>query len=118
MGIAPISGDLIENTIQTYEKKNAFGSSCDFKEKKARTIKSLCKIWSKENLKITDDEWDQLDITNFKQTGQQSNIIFMTFSNPDDVSKLTSRANNIPKEYSDNPPCLVPFIPLEAKRKI
>merc|ERR1711867_111949 len=72
------------------------------------------------NLKIENNEWYEIyaNIVEITQCSNSSSIIFLKASNNDTITKITSKAYNIPNDKdNDNPPRLIQYIPIQAKER-
>ena len=101
--------------MKKMEKRGVFKKEEDFQVRKARTIKSIVKTWANKNLKISDSEWDLIKVEQIKQTSINSSVIFIKCKTTEDISRITSKVSNLPKEYSEDPPRLIPFVPIQFK---
>ena len=110
IGISPIKPDSIEKTLITMEKKGYFDQNMDYATKKASTIKSMVKAWTLKNLKMTDTEWNEIQLQEIRQVSTTSDIIFLKFSSPEQTSKITAKARNLPADSNPDSPRLVTYV--------
>ena len=115
IGFSPITPTDIESTMDRMAKRGLFEKNENNFQRKARTIKSLVKSWAHKNLGIKNDEWDKINVVNIKQTSETSSVIFLTCKTMDDITMITSKVHNLPKEYSDDQPRVVPWVPIQGK---
>ena len=64
---------------------------------------------------MEDDKWNELNMMKIVQT-ENGYIVFMIFYTIDDVTKLTSKAKNLPKSKGENDPCFVMYVDPHAKK--
>ena len=104
VGFAPFSNAHIDKVTRHLSKKGLLKATESFENRRQRTIKSLVKSWAYTNLKMSDREWDSIQVESVYQTqSEESNIIFLKCTTSDDAAKITSRAHNLPK--STGPDC-------------
>ena len=115
IGIAPITNLSIFNEIKMCEQNNKISKGNNFNEKKEIVIKHMVQQWTKNNLEITDEEWDNIEIIEVRQQSTDSDIIYLKCTNTDEIAKITSKAHNLNKNSDENPPRLVQFVPYEAR---
>ena len=75
----------------------------------------MVKSWAHKNLGINNDEWNKINVVNIKQMSETSSVIFITCKTMHDITMITSKVHNLPKEYSDDQPRIVPWIPIQGK---
>lgn len=117
IGFSPIKPDEIENLIKIMDKKKAFNNEDNYQTKKSITIKSMIKSWSKKHLKMTEEEWNEINVTEIKQVSLSSNIIFIKCSSSDEISKITSKAKNLPSDNLADSPRLVTFVHKQSQSR-
>ena len=63
VGIAPISKKHVLAVCESMTKKGILKRSEDHDTRVQRTIKSLVKTWTKKNLQIKEDDWNNIKVT-------------------------------------------------------
>ena len=74
-----------------------------------RTTKSLVKTWTKKNLQMNYNDWDDLKILKITPSNhEEADLVFLKCQNRDETAKLTSRAKYLPQNLGENNPIFVP----------
>ena len=116
VGIAPISADHIARVEKVLISRGVISENENPAARKQRTVKSLVKSWTTKYLKMTDRDWDPIEIDNILMT-DNSDVVFLCCKTQNDVNKFTSRAWNIPHDDGANPPCLLMFVDRRVSKR-
>ena len=116
VGVAPIASDHINRVQNNLVKRGVIDPKLPNEQKHQITIKSLVKTWSKKHLKMTDIEWEQIEIDEISTT-DNSDIIFIKCKSQDDATKITSRAKYLPNDSGPDTPRIVMHIDICAKKR-
>ena len=68
IGAAPITNEYLEEVKKKMLDRGILDPNQSKEERKQRTIKSVNKSWAYRNLKITDQEWDTIQLQEIFQT--------------------------------------------------
>ena len=118
IGFAPITNQHLQNVEKTMLERGVLNTKQPWDERKKRTIKSVVKNWAIKNLKMSETDWNQIDIDQIHQTiTEDSDIIFVKCHTQADTQIITSHAKNLPVDESGNGPRLVNFIDNRAKAR-
>ena len=109
VGIAPITKEHMERVEKLLLNKKVYKESEPKKSRIQRTVKSLVKSWAQKNLKITEEEWEEIEINEIIMTNN-SDIVFISCANQEGASMLTSRARNLPPESGSKSPRIVMYV--------
>ena len=113
--MAPISKNHIEKVEKNMIERGVLNEDDPCEERRQRTIKSVLKSWAAKYLKITEQEWKSIHIEEITQTyTEDSDILFLCCKSPDDASKITSKARNLPPDPTGQGPRLVMYIDKRA----
>ena len=116
VGFAPISSSHLETVKKKMIECGVMRESEPRDQRLQRTIKSVIKSWAYKNLKITDEEWSSIQVEEITQTyAEDSNIIFLRCKTQDDITKITSKACNLPHDSTGQGPRLVNYIDKRVK---
>ena len=67
---------------------------------------------------MTEDDWDDLQVTEIAQTNSdESDIIFVTCATRDDITKITSKVKNLPNTNDKDDPRIVMYVDPRAKKR-
>ena len=84
------------------------------KIKQIKALKLLVKMWLQKELRMTDQEWEELKITEITQSSNiDRDFIYVTFAESDDIHLVRSKSCNL-STNRDNPPRLINYIPKQA----
>ena len=118
IGIAPITKAEIEHTKKSMEKNGVFTKEDTNDDRTNITIKSLVKNFIKRELKITEDEWRDIDIISISpSTKENSDTFFVKVATLDDAHKITTKVSNLKTEGRTNPPRIVPYVPTHLYKR-
>ena len=118
VGIAPISNQQINNAMERMVERGVLKRKDPLDERIQRTIKSILKGWAHKNLKMTDREWDEIEIDKITQTYTEgSNILFLKCRTQEDTVKITSKAKHLPQDSTGEEPRLVMYVDNRAKSR-
>ena len=118
VGFAPISSSHLETVTKKMIERGVMRESEPRDQRLQRTIKSVIKSWAYKNLKITDEEWSSIQVEEITQMyAEDSNIIFLRCKTQDDISKITSKARNLPHDSTGQGPRLVNYVDKRAKAR-
>ena len=118
IGIAPFTKSNTYKVCQLMTEKGILKKSETLDTRLQRTSKSLIKTWTKKNLDMKDEDWDEIDVSEISQTNSdEANIIFIKCKTREGISKITSRAKNLPNTNQENDPRLVMYVDARAKKR-
>ena len=101
VGIGPISMDHICKVEKALIAKGVLINDEHPTYRKQRTVKSLVKSWSLKHLKMSEEDFESINIDTILMT-DNSDILFIRCQSQEDASKFTSRAKNLPKKITKN----------------
>ena len=118
LGFAPFTKAGTAQAMENMERRGVFHPRESHESKYQRTIKSLIKSWTRQHLKMTDEEWTDINVTEILPTaGEDSNIIFLRFESSDDVAKFNAKAKNLPKTNLRDSPRLIMHVDNRARQR-
>ena len=115
VGVAPITRDHIDRVKRIMEKKGVFKKDEPKQVRIQQTVKSLIKSWTNRNLKMTDRDWDAINIREVVLTNN-SDIVFIQCETQEDATQFTSRARNLVEKGKDSPR-LVMYVDKRAMKR-
>ena len=116
VGVGPITQDHVEKVEKVLINKGVLNKSEKPQIRKQRTIKSLIKSWTRRNLLMTEQDWDQMEVENIIQS-QNSDIIYIQCKNQEDASRITSKAKNLPKDTGPETPKIIMYVDKRARKR-
>ena len=116
VGVAPITADRIQRLEKILLQRGILNKNESPTLRKERTIKSLVKSWVAKYLKMSDRDWDTIQIKSITLT-ENSDIAFINCLTHDDAKEFTSRAANIPHDNNENAPRMVMYIDRRAAKR-
>ena len=117
IGFAPITNEQLQTVERKMIERGVMTDSQSWEDKKI-TIKSVIKSWAYKNFKITETEWDTINVEEIHQTiSDNSDIVFLRCKTQQDTQKITSRSRNLPNDETGNGHRLVNFIDSRAKAR-
>ena len=116
VGIGPISMDHICNVEKALIAKGVLKNDEHPTYRKQRTVKSLVKSWSLKHLKMSEEEFESINIETILMT-DNSDILFIRCQTQDDASKFTSRAKNLPQENNEKSPRIIMYVDRRASKR-
>ena len=117
VGMAPFPKAAITRAIENMTKRGIFKPNETYDQRRQRTIKSLIKTWTRQNLKMEDEDWDNLDIKEIiPSAGEDSDVIFLKLASSDEVAKINSKARNLPKSNLREAARLIMYVDNRARK--
>ena len=115
VGIGPISKEHIDRVEKILINKGVLTKSEKPDIRKQRTIKSLVKSWTRKNLLMTEEDWDNIEVENIIQS-ENSDIMFVQCRTQEDAARMTSKAKNLPRESGPNTPRIMMYVDKRARK--
>ena len=79
VGIAPLTKKQVSTVCNSMTNRGILKKTEPLDIRLQRTLRSLVKTWCKTNLKITEDDWDDIKLTEIAQTNaEDADIVFLT----------------------------------------
>ena len=89
LGIAPITEANLDRTETNMEQKGLYNTKDTAKIKHIKALKLLTKMWFNRELKMTEDEWSELEITLIQQSSNlEGDIVYVTFAHADQITQV------------------------------
>ena len=109
LGIAPITTQHIDRVNKILQDKGIYPPDDTPQMKKKKTIKALTKSWTQKNFKMSEEEWNSIQIQDIILT-DNSDILFLQFKTKSDVSKFTTKAPLLPQNMGTDSPRLIMYV--------
>ena len=110
IGMAPFTKSAINKATENMTTRGIFQPKENYEQRRQRTIKSMIETWTRQNLKMTDEDWDDLKVLEIlPSTGEDSDVIFMN---------INSKACNLPKSNQREAPCLIMHVDNRARKRV
>ena len=118
IGIAPIPKDHVRKVCEELTQKNVLKKTEDYPTRLQRTVKSLVKSWTKKHMGIEDEDWNEIKVKKITQTNaEESDVIYITLETIEDTTKITSKANKLPKTNNETDPRLVMYVDQRSRKR-
>ena len=116
VGVGPISMDHIMKVEKALIIKGVLKKDEHPNFRKQRTVKSLVKSWSLKHLKMSEEEFESIEIETILMA-DNSDILFIKCRTQDDATKFTSKAKNLPQENTDKSPRIIMYVDRRASKR-
>ena len=118
IGIAPFTKKHTYKVCESMTQKGILKRSENLETRLQRTTRSLVMSWTKKNLKMTDNDWNDVKIKKITQPiSDEAEIVFLSFEDRDEITKLTSRAKYLSQSKEENSPRFVTYVDPRARKR-
>ena len=116
LGMAPLTAEHMNRVDKLLAAKGIYAATDSPATRKQKTLKTLIKSWALKNLKISNEEWNLIQIEDITLT-YNSDIVFVNFKTKDVVTMFTSRAKYLPQDQGPNASRLVMYVDRRAMKR-